>query len=176
MDTRESLRRMRNFKKGVIENFDKPIKEEKKNLTVRDTLNVIRKFKAINEADVEQIDLNNDGEKESKLIDTSIDSRKTALDQEAEEEKFRNAIKEFNVDVQFLPIEILDNSIVWNGTIDNQLQWSFLVTPDDTVNNVMFNYSKNFDDTKPENTELVDRIKNYYNDFYKFWRDNELEK
>ena len=112
MDARESLRRMRNFKNGVIENFDKPI-EKKKNLTIRDTLKITRNFKVINESDMEPIDLDQDGEKESKLIDTSIDSRKTILDQEAEEEKFRNAIKGFNVDVQFLPIEILDNSVVF---------------------------------------------------------------
>lgn len=177
MDTRESLRRMRNFKKGIIEDFNKkPVKEEKKKeMSMRDMLKITR-TRTINEADVELIDLNHDGENDAKLIDTSVDSKKTAFDQKAEEEKFRTAIKDFNVDVQFMPIEVLDNSVLWNGTIDNQLQWSFLVSPDETVNGAKFNYSKNYDDTQPENTELVDRIKNYYNDFYKYWRNNELQK
>lgn len=175
MNTKESIRRMRNFKRGVIEDFNKkPIKEEnKKDMGMRDMLKITRN---LNESDVEQIDLDHDGEKETKLIDTSVDSKKTDFDQATEEEKFRNAIKDFNVDVQFLPIEVLDNSILWNGTIDNQLQWSFLVAADESKSGPKFNYSKNFDDSQPDNAELVDRIKNYYTDFYKFWRSGELEK
>jgi len=131
---------------------------------------------SLNEADMEKIDLNQDGENDAKLIDLSVDSKKTAFDQKTEEDKFRNAVRKFNIDVKFEPIEILDNSIIWNGTVDNQLQWSFLVTPDETVNGAKFNYSRNFDDSKPENEEMVETIKSYYDDFYKYWRDNELEK
>lgn len=193
MDTRESLRRMRNLRDGVIENFDNKTKnteQPKKEMTMREMLALTRKVVGegnkkvtprpktsfINEADMEKIDLDNDGEKESDLIDTSVDSKKTVLDQKTEEDKFRQALNRFNVNVKFQPIEILDNSVIWNGTIDNQLQWSFLVTPDETVNGAKFNYSKNFDDNNPDNEEMVDTIKKYYDDFYKYWRDNQLEK
>lgn len=177
MDTRETLRRMRNLNKGVIENYDKPKDniKPKKNMTMRDMLAITRK-KNLYEADMEKIDIDRDGDKESKLIDTSVDSKKTAFDQQKEEEKFRQALERYKVNVKFEPIEILDNSVIWNGTIDNQLQWSFLVTPDETINGAKFNYSKNFDDTKPDNEEMVEAIKNYYNDFYTYWRDNELVK
>lgn len=174
MDTRELLRRTRNLQNGVIENFDKkPQEKEKKDLSVRDMLAITRKM---NEGSMAKIDLNNDGNKESSLIDTSIDNRKTIFDQKQEEDKFREAVKNFNVDVQFEPIQILDNSVVWNGTIDNQIQWSFLVTPDESANGVQFNYAKTFDDKKPDNEELIKAIRAYYDDFYKYWRDNELNK
>ena len=177
MDTRETLRRMRNFKKGVIENFDnKPNTDKpKKEMTMRDMLAITRK-KNIHEADMQQVDVTNDGEVDANFIDTSVDSKKTSFDQNSEEEKFRQAIKTFNVDAQFEPIEILDYSVVWNGTIDNQFQWSFLVTPDESVNGAKFNYSENFDENEPDNQELIDTIRSYYDDFYKYWRDNELEK
>jgi len=183
MNTREALRRMRNLKSGVIENYDsKPANESKKDLSMRDMLAITRnqkkvnqnKSESINEADMTRIDLDQDGEKESALINTDIDSRKTAFDQRKEEDKFRGAIQNFNVDVQFEPIKILDNSVVWNGTIDNQIQWSFLVTPDESVNGVQFNYAKDFDDKKPDNEELIKKVEAYYDDFYKYWRDNEL--
>jgi hypothetical protein len=175
MDTRESLRRMRNLKRGVIENFDNKTNTDnkKKDLSVRDMLKITRK---LTEADMKQVDANNDGDVDANFIDTSVDSKKTAFDQKVEEEKFREAIKNFNVEAHFEPIEILDYSVVWNGTIDNQLQWSFLVTPDESVNGVKFNYSENFDENEPDNEELVKTISSYYDDFYKYWRDNELEK
>jgi hypothetical protein len=179
MDTRESLRRMRNLRNGVVEDYDKkPIKEDnkKKEMSMRDMLAITR-HKNINEAsNVEMLDVNKDGDDDVKLVDTAVEDRKTAFDQDEQETQFRNAIKDFNVNVQFEPIEVMDNSILWNGTIDNQLQWSFLVTPDENVNGAKFNYSRNFDDTTPENSELVKRIDKYYTDFYKYWRENELEK
>jgi hypothetical protein len=174
MDTRESLRRIRNLKNGVIENFDnKPQDKKKKDLSIRDMLKITRN---LNEADMERIDLNRDGNKESQLIDMSVDSKKTAFDQDKEENKFRNALDKFNVNVRFAPIEVLDDSVFWKGTIDNQLEWVFVVSPDESANGVKFNYSQNFDDSKPDNEEMVETIKNYYNDFYKYWRDNELKK
>ena len=186
MDTRESLNIMRNLKKGVIENKPKPKNErtdKKKDMTMRDMLKITRDVvnetpvrKAINEADMERIDLNQDGTNDSNLIDTAVDSKKTMFDQESEEEKFRQALDRFNVNINFMPIEILDNSITWGGTIDNQLEWHFLVTQDETKNGVRFKYSQNFDDSKPDNQEMVEAIESYYNDFYKYWRDNELRK
>lgn len=175
MNTRESLNIMRNLKRGVIEN--KPqVKNEsaKKEMTMRDMLKITRNM--INEADMERIDLDQDGNKESNLVDMAVDSKKTMFDQEAEEEKFRQALDRFNVNINFEPIEILDDSIVWRGTIDNQLAWTYVVTSDETKNGVEFKYSENFDDTKPDNEEMVKTIESYYGDFYKYWRDNELKK
>ena len=177
MDTRESLRRMRNINKGVVENFDnKPKNINKKEMSVRDMLGITRNFKAVNEAEVNAVDFDQDGEIEAKVIDTDVDSRKTMLDQKQQEEKFRNAIKQFNVNVQFEPMKITDNTVVWSGTIDNQLQWSYLVTPDESINGPKFNYSKNFNDGEPSNQDLIEFIKNYYNDFYKYWREGELNQ
>ncbi len=175
MDTRKSLKIMRDLKKGVITTpTNKPkIEEKKKDMSVRDMLKITR---SINEATMSQLDINQDGNVDANLIDVDTDSKKTVFDQTKEEEKFREAIKQFNVDAQFEPIEILDNSIVWNGTIDNQIQWSFLVTPDENVNGAKFNYSQNYDDKQPDNEELIKTIEAYYDDFYKFWRDNELEQ
>jgi len=177
MDARELLRRTRNLKKGVIENFDNQPKniDPKKDMSMRDMLAITRK-KKLHEADMTKVDLDKDGDNETALIDMDVDSKKTTLDQRQEEDKFRESVKNFNVDVQFEPIKILDNSVVWNGTIDNQIQWSFLVTPDESVNGVEFNYSKGFDDKKPDNEELIKAVRAYYDDFYKYWRDNELNK
>lgn len=176
MDTREALRRMRNLKNGIIENFNNDGVNDavKKEMSMRDMLKITRK-KKLNESETQNIDLNKDGKDDATLMDITTDNKKTIFDQKDEERKFREAIKNYNVDVQFEPIEILDNAIIWNGTIDNQIQWSFLVTPDENVNGAKFNYAKTFDDTKPDNEELIKDIKSYYDTFYKFWRDNELE-
>jgi len=171
------LRRMRNLQKGIIENFEeKPKNQPKKEMSIRDMLAITRSKPTMNESDNTHLDINKDGVTDVNLIDTGVDSKKTAFDQTAEENKFRDAIKDFNVDVDFKPIEILDNSVVWNGTIDNQIQWSFLVTPDENLNGAKFNFAKNFDDTEPDNQKLIDAIRAYYDDFYKYWRDNEVEQ
>ena len=173
MDTRESLRRMRNFKNNVVEEYDKkPVKEDKKkkDLSMRDMLKITRN---LNEA--VGIDVNKDGDIDAKIISADFNDKKTAYDQDEQEQQFRNAIKDFNVNVEFEPIDISDRSVLWNGTIDNQLQWSYLVTPDENKNGAKFNYSRNFDDSRPENSELVKRIDDYYNDFYKYWREGEIE-
>lgn len=176
MDTRETLRRMRNMKRGIIEDFSNKPKDTtpKKNMTMRDMLAITRK-KNLYEATMNQLDINNDGQVDANVIDIDKPNEKTMFDQATEEQKFNDSVKEFNVDVQFEPIEITDDYVVWNGTVDNQIQWSFLVTPDETVNGAKFNYSKNFDDKNPDNEELIKRIEGYYNEFYKFWRDNGIK-
>ena len=178
MDARESLRRMRNLKKGVIENFETKPKEEtkKREMSVRDMLGITRNFKAVNEdEEVKGIDLDQDGDIDTKVIDTDVESKITKFDENLAQEKFRNAIKEFNVNVQFEPIQIRDNSIVWSGTIDNQLQWSYLVTPDESINGPKFNYAENFNDGEPSNQQLVKFIEKYYDNFYKYWREGEMD-
>ena len=124
---------------------------EKKNLTVRDMLKRVRK------------------------LNEEIDDRSTAVDQNTEEKKFQDFFDDLMVTVNFEPLEVYDSGIFWGGTIDNQVQWVYKVTPDESTSGYDVDYLDTFDKSNPENDEIIRRIENYYGTFYKYWRDNMLE-
>ncbi|MFW5847582.1 MAG: hypothetical protein ACOCVF_01500 [bacterium] len=162
MDTRELLRRMRNFENGINEDFLKKeaVNESKKSLSMRDMLGRMRKHK-MQEQDDEQ----------SGLEPAPI----TPTEQRKEEEKFEKFFNNNIVDIEFNDLLVYDNAIFWSGTIDNQLKWVFKVSPDEQNSGVEIKYLEGFEPTDPENDELVKKIEAYYNTFYKYWRNNELQ-
>lgn len=101
-----------------------------------------------------------------------IQNRKTVYDQSREEEKFRNAFDDLNVTIEFIPLKVYDDYIFWGGTIDGIIQFVYKVTPDEKTSNVDFNYLDDFSVDNPDNQEIIDRVEKYYDQFYKYWRDN----
>jgi hypothetical protein len=92
-----------------------------------------------------------------------------------EKKKFENTLANFNVVCEYEPFMIVNGGVIWGGTIDNQIQWVFKVTEDDQTSGVELNFSSDFNPDEGDNKRIVDTIQSYYNQFYKYWRDNELE-
>lgn len=101
--------------------------------------------------------------------------RKTVYDQTREERNFRNNIDDLNVTVEFIPLEVYDDFVFWGGTIDGVIQFAYKVTPDEETSGVEFNYLEDFNPENPDNEEIIERIENYYDQFYKYWRNNVLQ-
>ena len=148
------LKRMRenNYSSIVESNVDK----KNKNLTTRDLLKITR-------------NLNEDVNKKTR------ENKKTVFDQTNEEQKFRNYFDDLNVNVKFIELEIYDDFIFWGGTINGIIQFVYKVTPQEATSGIEFNYLEDFTPDNPENEKIIEKIEDYYNIFYKYWRDNVLQ-
>jgi len=157
-DMRELLRKMRNANNNKIDNNNLLVEYEndKKDLSVRDMLKITRN-KKLNE-------------------DTLGSKKTTSLDQKREEEKFLNYFKDNQVNVEFIDLEVFDNGVFWGGTIDGEVQWVYKVTPDEETSGVEINYLEGFDSSDPENNDIVKKLEAYYDEFFKYWRDNEIQQ
>lgn len=102
-------------------------------------------------------------------------NRKTIYDQTREEKSFEAFFDDLNVATDFIELEVYDNFIFWGGTVDGIIQFVFKVTPNEDTSGVEFNYLEGFSPENPENDEIIERIESYYNQFYKYWRDNILQ-
>jgi hypothetical protein len=100
---------------------------------------------------------------------------KTVYDQTREEKNFRKNIDDLNVTVDFIPLEVYDDFVFWGGTIDGTIQFVYKVTPDEDTSGVEFNYLEDFNPENEDNEEIIERIENYYDQFYKYWRNNILQ-
>ena len=100
----------------------------------------------------------------------------TTYDQKREEQKFNDYLRTLNFNVtvdSFEKLEIVPNKYVfWGGTIDNMIQFVFIVTNNEKTSKVEFNYSNEFNKDNEDNTQLIDKIQEYYNIFYKYWSKN----
>jgi hypothetical protein len=99
----------------------------------------------------------------------------SAQEERGYQEKMLNYFQEDNVHIEFSKLLVYDQGVFWGGTVDNQLQFTYTVTPDETTSGVQVNYLQGFDKNDQENQKIVDKIEAYYDEFYQYWRDNELE-
>ena len=150
------LRRMRGEEFVVNEETQKP----KKDLTMRDMLKITRKLNEEIEVDDKKKAVN----------------KKTAYDQEIEEEKLRNFFDDMNVNIKFQDLQVYDNLVFWGGTVDGVIQFVYKVTPDERTSGVEFNYLEDFSPDNPDNDAIVSKLETYYDTFYKYWRDNVIQK
>ena len=150
------LRRMRGEEFVVNEEIQKP----KKDLTMRDMLKITRKLN-------EEIEV----KKKKKAV-----NKKTAYDQEIEEEKLRNFFDDMNVNIKFQDLQVYDNLVFWGGTVDGVIQFVYKVTPDERTSGVEFNYLEDFSPDNPDNDAIVSKLETYYDTFYKYWRYNVIQK
>jgi len=108
----------------------------------------------------------------TRSLNENVENKETVYDQSIEEEKFRNFFDDMNVSIKFIDLEVYDNLVFWGGTIDGVIQFVYKVTPDESTSGVEFNYLEDFSPDKPENEEITGRIESYFDNFYKYWRDN----
>jgi len=138
-----------NLQKKTIKEF------VKKQLTTQD---FVKKMRLVNEQE-----------------DNEQKNLKTVYDQTREEKNFRNNVDDLNVVVDFNPLEVYDDFVFWGGTIDGIIQFVYKVTPDEDTSGVEFNYLEDFNPENEDNEEIIERIENYYDQFYKYWRNNIIQ-
>lgn len=165
-EMKNMLRKMRNVKNGI--KTPNVVEIQKKDISMRDMLKITRNYNKKNTS------INNS--KGFLNENDTLGSKKTTIhDQKKEEEKFLNYFNDNQVDINFINLEVFDNGVFWGGTIDGELQWVYKVTPDETTSGFEINYLEGFDKGDPENIDIIKKLEAYYDEFYKYWRDNELQ-
>jgi hypothetical protein len=158
------IRRMRGEAYVVNENV-KP--EPKKNLTMRDMLKITR-------------NLNEDFQPEVAEPETDQEkpvNKKTDQDQATEEQKFKDSFPTgYDINVDFIPLEVTDKYVFWGGTINGLIQFVYKVTPDENTSGVEFNYLEGYNEDDPKNDEIIKRVESYYDSFYEYWIDSVIQK
>lgn len=106
------------------------------------------------------------------------DNKATPSDQRREEEKFLNNFRDDEVNTNFQDIEIYNDKVFWGGTTETKngsIDWIYKVSDSTENSGFIPNEDSNFDVTIPENKQVMDKLRVYYDEFYKYWRDNELQ-
>jgi len=107
-------------------------------------------------------------------------------EQKKQEEGLQNFFDGDNVSIKFEPIlisgsnnvneELSNNSgVFWAGTIDGQLKFAYMVTPDESTSGVKIERSPDFDPSNEDNQAVEKKIIDYYDTFYDYWSKNQLE-
>ena len=167
-DARTLLKRMRTGEYIKEEAVEEVVQKE---MTTRDMLKITRNF--VNEDVETDVSLGSsdaqtatpDGEEESKNV-------KTRLDQEVEEQKFKNFFDDMNVHIELKPIIVKDDKVFWEGIVDGVIQFIFTITGDDRTSGVKFQYLRDGYENSETSKEIVDRLLSYYDTFYKYWNRN----
>lgn len=165
-DARMLLKRMRTGK-FVQENAE-PTGEPAKEMSTRDMLKITRNF--VNEdvettTSLDNSDAQGGDEEESRSV-------KTHLDQSEEEQKLKNFFDDLNVHIKADPIIVKNDKVFWSVTIDGVIQFIYKITGDDDTGGVVFNYLRDGYENSETSKEIVDRVKSYYNTFYKYWENS----
>jgi len=153
-DMRKMIGRMRG--KPMIKENNNEV--QKGNMSIRDMLKITR--------DIHEGTIN---------FNEALEDKETVFDQSIEEEKFRNFFNDMKVSVKFIDLEVFNDFIFWGGTVDGVIQFVYKVTRDENTNGVEFNYLEDFSPDNPENEEIVGRVESYFDNFYKYWRNNVLQ-
>lgn len=140
----------------IISAKDKVDETKNNDMTMRDMLGKMRKIK-----DKPLLNLN-EGDVSS--------NQATGIDQSEEESKIRKYFYTNNVTIEFQPLEIFPTGVIFGGTIDGQIQFVYKVTHEEATSGVEVNYLEGFDAQDPENEEVIKKVEDYYNVFYKYWR------
>lgn len=158
IEMRKYLAYMRN---GTPITESKKVEEVKKDMTMRDMLGKMRKIKGIKEPVKGVKSLNEDVQP----------NMSTTIDKKDEEQKMSHYFDQNNVTIEYNELNVYSNGVMFSGTIDNQIQFVYKVTPQEESSGVEINYLDDFDAQDPENEDVVNKIEDYYNIFYKYWRD-----
>jgi len=158
-DIRELKKRMQKaLYEDITDDYGSQSNANANDLSVRDMLKITR------------------GQDDSKKkLESAVPEKISPAEEKSEQEKFENYFRDNNVFVEFQPLEVYPHGVFWGGTIDGQIQWVYKVTPEELSSGVDINVLQGFQKNDPENQEIIEKLENYYNTFYKFWRDNEIE-
>ena len=112
--------------------------------------------------------------KDKHLLNLNEDTQQnmsTSTDIKGEEDKMSHYFDQNNVTIEYNELDVYGNGVMFSGTIDNQIQFVYKVTPQEESSGVEINYLVDFNAQDKENEEVVNKIEDYYNIFYKYWRD-----
>ena len=109
-------------------------------------------------------------------VNTSTDKNISSTEQKKYERNMLSYFDDDNVTIKFEPVLIADDGVFWAGTIDGQLKFAYMVTPDEASSGVKIERAPTFDPSNTENQEIEKKIIDYYDTFYEYWSKNQLEK
>lgn len=159
LDFKDSLRKIRNVKSGKVDNSNNTKINEgrtkNKSLSIRELLGRVRKLK----------------EQDDDVMEKTI----TPLDKKKEEEKLQNSFSDLEVNVVLENFEVYDAGVFLSGSVDDQITFTFSVTPSEDSSGIEWTATEDFDTQNPDNEKVVKRLESSYKEFYEFWRDNELQ-
>lgn len=110
-----------------------------------------------------------------KKVNEGTDRVVTQAEIDREHEKMLNYFADDNVDINFTEFEVYPNGVFMGGTIDGQLLFAYKVASEEKDSGVQVKYLDGFDPSDPDNDAIIKKVQSYYNDFYRYWRDNELQ-
>lgn len=148
-------------------------------MEVRDLLSIVRDkkkpiIKTTNENKISDNDVREMLKRTKKAFLKEDSDRSLEIDQNTEEEKFRDYFRDLEVVVDFIELEVYDKGVFWGGTIDGIIQFVYKVTPNEKDSGFDVYYLEDFDKNNEDNQEIARRIELYYEEFFKYWRDNIL--
>ena len=157
------LRRMRGRKYVVNEN----VETSKKELNIRDLLKITRKLNEDIQPEFDQPETT-----EAKPV-----NKKNDQDEANEEQKFKDSFSAgYDINVDFIKLEVTDKYVFWGGTINGVLQFVYKVTPDENTNGVEFNPLEGYNEDDPKNDEIMKKVESYFDKFYEYWIDSVIQK
>lgn len=120
----------------------------------------------------------------SEEVYTDEDVQVTKLsgqEEKQQEDGLRNFFDDDNVTINFNPVEIykqgeITSGIFWAGSIDGQLKFVYMVTPDEASSGVKIERAPTFDPNNADNQNIEKKIVDYYDSFYEYWSKNQLER
>jgi hypothetical protein len=135
-------------------------KQPLKEMTMRDMLRITREKQM----------------KEEALASSEpVEKQLTPAEQEAQQRSMQTYFDNDNINIRFEPILLYDSGVFWAGTIDGQLKFAYVVTPDESSSGVKIERSPDFDPNNEDNQKIEKKIIDYYDTFYDYWSENQLE-
>lgn len=138
-------------------------KQPLKEMTMREMLRITRKKQMAEE-------LSPDG-----VSSEPIEKQLSPAEQEQQQRTMQDYFEDDNITIKFEPVLLYDNGVFWAGTIDGQLKFAYMVTPDESTSGVKIERSPDFDPTNEDNQNIEKKIIDYYDTFYDYWSKNQLE-
>lgn len=105
-----------------------------------------------------------------------VEKQLSAGEQEKHDNELRNYFDGDNLTIKLEPILVFEDGVFWAGTIDGQLKFAYMVTPDESTSGVKIERSPDFDPSNEDNQAVEKKIIDYYDTFYDYWSNNQLEK
>lgn len=109
-------------------------------------------------------------------VTTPSEKQVTPQEQKTYERNMLDFFDDDNVTIKFEPVLLADEGVFWAGSIDGQLKFAYMVTPDESTSGVKIERSPDFDPNNAQNQEIEKKIVTYYDTFYEYWSKNQLEK
>ena len=136
-------------------------KQPLKEMTMREMLRITRK---------KQIQ-----EEEATATSEPTEKQLSPAEQEQQQRNMQDYFEDENITIKFEPVLLYDTGVFWAGTIDGQLKFAYMVTPNESTSGVKIERSPDFDPSNEDNQNVEKKIIDYYDTFYDYWSKNQLE-